>query len=113
MPFDPTFEDRPPILYYLADLATRPTGHDLVSRAAPYILWRRPTASMSPTPLLVEALMLSAAELARRSLVDVLPVPAALAARLAIRSTGERPGQVVINHAHIWAALEAELTEVA
>lgn len=107
MPFD-THSGRPPPVYYLADVRTRPSGHALVSPSAPYIRWRRSAGSSESTTVsLAEAALWTAAQLGEFELdaERVLAVPAPFAARLAIRGPGGA-GPVLLNHAHLWLALE-------
>jgi hypothetical protein len=91
----------PEPVYYLADLTTRPTGHSLVSTAAPHIRWRRDLESSRTTTDLAGAGTFTAGAIVEMD--GVLAVPAELAARLAIR-VGR--GTVLLNHAHIWCALQ-------
>jgi len=97
-------------VYYLADLTTRPTGHSLVSTAAPHIRWRCDLDSSRTTTDLAEAGTFTAGAIEDMD-ARVLAVPAEMAARLAIR-VGR--GTVLINHAHLWRALQqARVLEAA
>ena len=106
MPFDP----RPAPVYYLADLTTRPTGHSLVSTAAPHIRWRKSLDSSATTTDLAAAGAFTGAAVSDIERGRVLVVPAEIAARLAIRLSGR---MVLINHAHLWLALQGALAEAA
>ncbi len=103
MPFDPTHSGRPPPVFYLADLSRRPSGHALVSPAAPHIHWRRQSGK-STTTSLAEAGTWTEAQLDAlgHDPERVLAVPAPLAARLAVPHPNGDAGLVVINHAHLW-----------
>jgi hypothetical protein len=96
-------------VYYLADLTTRPTGHSLVSTAAPHIRWRVALDSSRTTTDLSKAVAFTAAAIAGMD-ARVLAVPAELAARLAILVRGQL---VLLNHAHLWLALQGALVEAA
>lgn len=93
------------MLYYLADLLTRPTGHSPSRTSAPYVSW---VGGRGRTVALAEARAFTAAELADEDLDAFLVVPAPLAARLAVAAapgSGAR-GPVLVNHAGIWATLD-------
>lgn len=97
-------------VYYLADLTTRPTGHSLVSTAAPHVRWRVALDSSRTTTDLSKAGSFTAAAVADLERHRVLVVPAELAARLAIRHGAQL---VLLNHAHLWTALQGALAEAA